>query len=242
MPLPKINTPSYELEIPSINKKIKYRPFLVKEEKILIIAMESEDPRQITDAVKTVISNCILTRGIKVDELSTFDIEYLFLNIRGKSVGETVDLIFACDLDHGEQNEKAKATVTVDLSTITVEKSPEHTNKIELFGNVGVVMKYPTVDVIKKLEGFDANDLDTVFDIMALSIDYIYDGEQFYYGHEAQPNEMLEFVEGMNQEQFAKVENFFNNLPKLKETLDITCSKCGFYHKIDVEGLENFFG
>ena len=160
MPLRKINTASDELEIPSINKKIKYRPFLVKEEKILIIAMESEDPRQITDAVKTVISNCILTRGIKVDELSTFDIEYLFLNIRGKSVGETVDVLITCPDDNVTQ-----VPVSINLDDIKVEVNKDHSKDIKLDDTISIRMKYPAMmEFVKNNFGTDEVTVDDSFD------------------------------------------------------------------------------
>ena len=140
MPLPRIATPTYELVLPSSNRKIKYRPFLVKEEKILIIAMESEDQKQITNAIKTVINNCILTRGTKVDKLSTFDIEYLFLNIRGKSVGENVEVILTCPDDNTTQ-----VPVMIPLDEIKVDINPEHTKDIKLDENLTMRMKYPSL-------------------------------------------------------------------------------------------------
>jgi hypothetical protein len=157
------------------------------------------------------------------------------------TIKKTVDLIFACDIDHGELNEKAKSTVTIDLSTLKVEKSTDHTNKIELFGTVGVVMKYPTVDVIKKLEGFDTNDLDTVFDIMALSIDYIYDGDNLFYAKEQTQAELLQFIENLSSEQFAKVQKFFETMPKITKQIEYDCPICSKHHVKVLEGLQSFF-
>ena len=240
MALPMMNAPIYTLVVPSSGATVKYRPFLVKEEKALLIAQQSEDVVTMIETLKQVVKSCVQDK-LDVEKLATFDLEYMFTQIRGKSVGETVDLIFGCDLDHGEQNEKAKATVTVDLSTITVEKSPEHNNKIELFGNVGVVMKYPTVDVIKKLEGFDVNDLDTVFDIMALSIDYIYDGEQLFYAKESTREELLAFIENLSSEQFARVQKFFETMPKIRKEIQYDCPVCNRHHVKMLEGLQSFF-
>lgn len=240
MALPMMNAPIYTLVVPSSGATVKYRPFLVKEEKALLIAQQSEDVVTMIETLKQVVKSCVQDK-LDVEKLATFDLEYMFTQIRGKSVGETVDLIFGCDLDHGEQNEKAKATVTVDLSTITVEKSPEHTSKIELFGNVGVVMKYPTVDVIKKLEGFDSNDLDTVFDIMALSIDYIYDGEQLFYAKESTKEELLAFIENLSSEQFGKVQKFFETMPKIRKEIQYDCPVCNRHHVKMLEGLQSFF-
>lgn len=240
MALPMMNAPIYTLVVPSSGATVKYRPFLVKEEKALLIAQQSEDVVTMIETLKQVVKSCVQDK-LDVEKLATFDLEYMFTQIRGKSVGETVDLIFGCDLDHGEQNEKAKATVTVDLSTITVEKSPEHISKIELFGNVGVVMKYPTVDVIKKLEGFDVNDLDTVFDIMALSIDYIYDGEQLFYAKESTKEELLAFIENLSSEQFGKVQKFFETMPKIRKEIQYDCPVCNRHHVKMLEGLQSFF-
>ena len=240
MALPMMNTPTYTMVVPSSGATVKYRPFLVKEEKALLIAQQSEDVVTMIETLKQVVKSCVQDK-LDVEKLATFDLEYMFTQIRGKSVGETVDLIFGCDLDHGEQNEKAKATVTIDLSTITVEKSAEHNNKIELFGNVGVVMKYPTVDVIKKLEGFDVNDLDTVFDIMALSIDYIYDGEQLFYAKESTREELLAFIENLSSEQFARVQKFFETMPKIRKEIEYNCPVCGRHHVKMLEGLQSFF-
>lgn len=240
MALPMMNTPTYTMVVPSSGATVKYRPFLVKEEKALLIAQQSEDVVTMIETLKGVVKSCVQDK-IDVDKLATFDLEYMFTQIRGKSVGETVDLIFACDLDHGEQNEKAKATVRVDLSTVTVQKSEDHTNKIDLFNDVGVVMKYPTVDVIKKLEGFNTSDLDTVFDIMALSIDYIYDGDELFYAKEQSKQDLLQFIENLSSEQFAKIQKFFETMPKIKKEIEYDCPVCGRHHVKVLEGLQSFF-
>ena len=240
MALPMMNTPTYTMVVPSSGVSVRYRPFLVKEEKALLIAQQSEDVVTMIETLKKVVKSCVQD-DLNVEKLATFDLEYMFTQIRSKSVGETVDLTFSCDQDHGEQNEKAKATVRIDLSTITVEKSTDHNNKIELFGDVGVVMKYPKVDVIKKLEGFNTNDLDTVFDIMALSIDYIYDGEQLFYAKEQTQAELLTFIENLSSEQFAKVQKFFETMPKITKQIEYDCPVCNKHHVKVLEGLQSFF-
>ena len=240
MALPMMTTPTYTLVVPSTDATVKFRPFLVKEEKALLIAQQSEDPVVMIDTLKDVIKSCLQDK-IDVDKLATFDLEYMFMQIRGKSVGETIDLVFPCDLDHGEQNEKARATVTLDINTIKVEKSAEHTNKIELYGDVGVVMKYPTISVLKKLEGLDENDLDKVFDIMAYSIDYIYDGEQIYYAKEQKHDDLLQFINNLNSTQFVKLQRFFETMPKLRKEIEYDCPVCGKHHNKVLEGIQSFF-
>ena len=240
MALPMMSTPTYTMVVPSSNETVKFRPFLVKEEKALLIAQQSEDMVTMIETLKSVIKSCVI-ESINVDKLAIFDLEYMFMTIRGKSVGETVDLVFPCDEDHGELNEKARSNVTVDLSTISVEKGEGHTNKIDLFDNVGVVMKYPTVDILKKLQGLDEEDLDKVFDIMALSIDYIYQGDEIFYGSEQKPAELKQFIENLTSEQFVKVQKFFETMPKIRKQIEYTCPVCGKHHKKMLEGIQSFF-
>jgi hypothetical protein len=240
MALPMMSTPTYTMVVPSTGETVKYRPFLVKEEKALLIAQQSEDMLTMVDTLKGVIKSCVIDK-INVDKLATFDLEYMFMIIRGKSVGETVELVFPCDEDHGELNEKARSNVTIDLSTITVEKGEGHTNKIDLFDNVGVVMKYPTVDILKKLQVLDEEDLDKVFDIMALSIDYIYQGEELFYGNEQTPAELKQFIENLTSEQFVKLQKFFETMPKIKKEIVYDCPVCGKHHKKMLEGIQSFF-
>lgn len=240
MALPMMTTPTYTLVVPSTDATVKYRPFLVKEEKALLIAQQSEDPVVMINTLKDVIKGCVQD-NIDIDKLAIFDLEYMFMQIRGKSVGETIDLVFPCDLDHGEQNEKARSTVTLDINDIKVEKSGEHTNKIELYDNVGVVMKYPTINVLKKLEGLDENDLDKVFDIMAYSIEYIYDADQIYYAKEQNHEELLQFINNLNSAQFVKLQKFFETMPKLRKEIQYNCPVCGRHHVKLLEGIQSFF-
>jgi hypothetical protein len=241
MALPKLDVPTYEIELPVSKTKIKFRPFLVKEQKNLLMAIESNESTTIQQNVKDILNNCTVTEGIDIDKLPIIDVEFYFVNLRAKSVGEVVQSRYKCnntvdDRECGNIMEK-----DINLLELKVLMDDTISPEIQLTNKVSIKMKYPEFGIVQDSLKFD-DITDITFNMIANSIEYIYDGEQFYYGHEAQPGEMLEFVEGMNQEQFAKVEEFFNKLPKLKETIDLTCSKCGFQHKIDVEGLENFFG
>jgi hypothetical protein len=241
MALPKIDVPTYEIELPVSKKKIKFRPFLVKEQRNLLMALESNDSNATQQGVRDILVNCTLTEGIDIDRLPIIDIEYYFINLRAKSVGEVVESRYRCN---NEVNGKECGNIMekdIDLTQIKVEVNDEISPEIQLTPNITIKMKYPEFGVVKDSLQYE-NINQVTFNMIAESIEYIYDGEQFYYGHEAQPGEMLEFVEGMNQEQFSKVEKFFDNLPKLKETVKITCGKCGFNHTIEVEGLESFFG
>ena len=238
MPLPKIATPTYELVLPSSDRKVKYRPFLVKEEKILIIAMESEDQKQITDAIKTVINNCILSRGIKVDKLSTFDIEYLFLNIRGKSVGENVEIYVTCPDDN-----ETKVSVVVPLDEIKVQKHPEHNKDIKLDENLIMRMRYPSLNEFVK-SNFDLDEnitVDQSFDLIISCIDQIYNEEESWSASDCTKKEMTEFIEQLSSKQFKDVEKFFDTMPKLSHTIKVTNPKTKVKNEILLEGLSSFF-
>ena len=241
MALPKLDVPSYEIDLPVSKKKLKYRPFLVKEQRNLLMALESQDSNSTQQAVRDILINCTLSDDVDIDKLPIIDIEYYFINLRAKSVGEIVESRYRCnnivdDKECGNIMEK-----NIDLTQIKVQVPEDIKPEIQLTPQISIKMKYPEFGVVKDSLKFE-DITEVTFNMIAESIEYIYDGEQFYYGHEAQPGEMLEFVEGMNQEQFSKVEKFFDNLPKLKEEVKITCGKCGFNHTIEVEGLESFFG
>ena len=238
MPLPKIVTPTYELVLPSSDRKIKYRPFLVKEEKILIIAMESEDMKQITNAIKTVINNCILSRGIKVEKLSTFDIEYLFLNIRGKSVGEHVEVLITCPDD-----EKTQVPVIIPLDEIQIKRDPKHNKDIKLDENLTMRMKYPSMSEFVKTN-FNLDDDITVeqsFDLVISCIDQIYNEEESWNTSDCTKKEMTEFLDQLNSKQFKDVEQFFDTMPKLSHTIKVTNPKTKVENEIILEGLSSFF-
>jgi len=238
MPLPKIATPTYELELPSTQKKIRYRPFLVKEEKVLIIAMESEDQKQITNAIKTVIGNCILSKGIKVDQLSTFDIEYLFLNIRGKSVGESVEVLITCP-DDGE----TQVSVTIDLDDIKVQTDSNHTRDIVLDENLRMRMKYPSLDeFIKSNFSIDGSmGVDESFQLIASCVEQIYNEEESWSASDCTKKEMLAFIEELSTKQFKEIETFFETMPKLSHTIKVKNPNTEIESEVVLEGLSSFF-
>ena len=239
MPLPKISTPTYELVLPSTGKKIKYRPFLVREEKILILALESEDEKQIADAVKKTLKDCIQTRGIKVETLPTFDIEYLFLNIRGKSVGEAVDLIITCP-DDGETT----VPVKIYIDEIEVVKKDGHSPDIDLDGNLTLRMKYPSLDqfVSSNFSFNDGEDLDKSFEIIASCIDVIFNDEDAWSTSDVTKKELMTWMDGLNSTQFKEIEKFFATMPKLSHNIKITNPKTKVENEIVLEGLSSFFG
>ena len=239
MPLPKIATPTYELELPSTGKTIKYRPFLVKEEKVLVIALESEDTKQITNAIKAVLKNCVLTKGIKVETLPTFDIEYLFLNIRGKSVGEELEVNIVCP-DDGETN----VPIFIDLDSIQVQRDDDHTNQIKLDDDLMMEMKYPSLEQFIK-NNFDfeeGNQMDQSFELIATCIDKIYNEDEVWATADCTKKEVKEFLESMNSSQFKEIEKFFESMPKLKHTIEITNPKTKVKSEVVLEGLASFFG
>jgi len=237
MPLPKISTPTYELVLPSLKKNIKYRPFLVREEKLLVLAMESEDSTEITNAITAVIKNCIITRGIKVDQLPTFDIEYLFLNIRARSVGETVEINIIAP-DDGE----TYIPVTVDLEDIEVIEKEGHNKTIELDDSLKLDMKYPSMDQFIK-NNFDLSDssMDKSFEIIATCVDKIYNDEEVWSCKDVSSKEIVEFLEGMNSKQFKEIERFFETMPKLSHTMTVTNPETGVESEVVLEGLQSFF-
>jgi hypothetical protein len=239
MPLPKISTPTYELEIPSSKKTIKYRPFLVKEEKVLIIAMESEDSKQIANAVKNVISACILTKGIKVEELSTFDIEYLFLNIRGKSVGEDVEVLITCPDDNLTQ-----VPTLINLDEIKVQVSDDHSRDIKLDDNLILRMKYPSMDEFIKSNFTAGTEIGVTetFDLIASCIEQVYSEEESWSAKDCTKKELLEFIEQLSSKQFKEIETFFDTMPKLSHTISVKNPKTGVESDVVLEGLTSFFG
>ena len=238
MPLPKIVAPTYTLELPSTGQEISYRPFLVKEEKVLVIALESEDNKQITNAIKTVIKNCISTKGIKVETLPTFDIEYLFLNIRGKSVGEEIEVNVICPDD-----EVTQVPVTIDLDDIQVQKSDEHTNKIKLDNTLMMEMKYPSLDEFIK-NNFDFNDensMDQSFNLIASCVNNIFSEDEVWAAEDCTKKEIKEFLEQMNSAQFKDIEKFFETMPKLSHTVKFKNPNTKKENEIVLEGLSSFF-
>jgi len=238
MPLPKISTPTYELELPSTGKTIQYRPFLVREEKLLVLALESEDTKQITTAIKTVIKNCVLTKNIKVEELPTFDIEYLFLNIRGKSVGEDLEVNVICPDD-----EETLVPVKINIDDIGVKKNEEHNKQIKVDDSIMMEMKYPSLDQFIK-NNFDFASGATVeqsFDLIATCIDQIYTEEESWATSDLTKKEVVEFLDQMNSSQFKQIEKFFETMPKLCHEIAVTNPKTGVESTVVLEGLSSFF-
>ena len=239
MALPKLDVPTYEIELPLSKKKIKFRPFLVKEQKILLMAMESNESDTVHNVVKDILRNCTLTEGIDFDELPILDVEYYFITLRAKSVGEIVESRYRCNNDVDGKPCNNIMETNIDLQKIHITKN-EINPEIQLTDNIVIKMKYPQFGVVKDSLKYD-NINDITFNMIANSIEYIYDGEQFYYANETTKEELIEFVEMLNQEQFEKMEDFFNNMPKLKTNVALTCKKCGFVHDFEMEGLQSFF-
>ena len=238
MPLPKIAAPTYELELPSTEETIQYRPFLVKEEKLLVIALESEDTKQITTAIKTVIKNCILTKGIKVENLPTFDIEYLFLNIRGKSVGEELDVNIICPDDGATE-----VSIMINLEDIEVQKNDDHEKKIKIDDSIMIEMKYPSLDQFIK-NNFDFNKrnaMDQSFELIASCIDTIFTEDEAWSTADCSKKEVTEFLESMNSSQFKGIEKFFETMPKLSHKVKVRNPKTKVESEVVLEGLASFF-
>ena len=237
MPLPKIATPTYELVLPSTGKKIKYRPFLVKEEKILVLALESEDVTQITNAIKAILKDCISTR-IKVDTLPTFDIEYLFLNIRGKSVGEEVDVIITCPDD-----DKTQVPVTIPLDAIKVIKDKKHTRDIKVDENLTMRMKYPSLSEFIQNNFSVENGIGVTesFDMITSCIEQVFNEEESWNASDCTKKELTTFLEQLSSKQFKQIETFFETMPKLSHTLKIKNPETGVESEVVLEGLSSFF-
>lgn len=230
MPLPKPSPKIYNTKVPSTGAVIKFRPFNVKEEKFMILAQESEDIATITNAIQDVLESCIQD-NISVKDLAIFDVEYLMTQIRAKSVGEVVNLLMPC----AENPNHEKIPVRIDLTKIAVEFPEDHKKVIQLYDDVGVAMKYPTLDMLDVLEKADS------FEIAMLCTDYIFDSEQMYPVKEQTKEELKEFFETLDQTQFAKVEEFFQTMPVYKHVLEYTCMECKHVHKRVIKGISNFF-
>ena len=241
MPLPTIETPTYELKMPSSGKKIKYRPFLVKEEKILIIALESRNQNEITNAVKDVLKKCILTRGVKVDDLPTFDIEYIFLNIRAKSIGEDIRLTVTCPDDRETQ-----VPVTIYVDEIKVTKPEGHTNDVVIDDKLTLRMKYPSLNQFVE-NNFEVDDdpevlVNKTFKVVADCMDTVFTEEDAWEAKDYTSAERVKFVEQLNSKQYKKVENFFATMPKLSHTIEVINPNTKQKNSIVLEGLADFFG
>ena len=235
MALPVVSVPTYELTIPSTKQKVKFRPFLVKEEKALLIAQQSEDTKTMYETLKSIIASCLFNK-IEVDSLAMFDIEYIFCQLRAKSVGEDTELVFNC-LECNDP--KGKIKINIDLTELEVKFTEGHKANIDLYGDIGIKMKYPGIEMLNKLKNFE--DTEVVFDIIVDCIDCIYTTDEVFPAKEQSKDELLSFVENLTQEQFAKIQNFFETMPKLEKRLEFTCPSCGFQHKQVLQGLDSFF-
>ena len=238
MPLPKINTPTYELVLPSSGKKIKYRPFLVREEKILIMALETEDVKQITDSVIQILNSCILTKGVVITKLATFDIEYLFLNVRSKSVGETVEIILTCPDDN-----KTTVPTSIDIDSIKIKKDRKHKDTIKLDDNLSLKLKYPSMQqfIENNFEASDKNEVSNTLDMIVSCMDVIFNEEESWPASESTKQELEDFVDQLNTKQFKMIENFFATMPKLTHTVKVKNPKTNVESTIVLEGLAAFF-
>lgn len=241
MALPKIDTPTFEITLPLSQKKVSFRPFLVKEQKNLMMAIEADDGETIERNIKQVLHNCTLNDDIVIDKLPVVDVEYYFIQLRARSVGEVVENKYICNnvVDGVECGNKME--VAINLLDINVEKTEGLSNIIDLTKNLSMKLKYPEFSTIEKISKKN-NNIDIAFEMIVDSIEYIYDGEQYYYANESTPKELMEFVESLNQEQFSRIESFFDNLPKIVKKVEMKCGKCGFDHSIEIEGLQSFFG
>lgn len=237
--LPKIDVPIYDLKLISLNKKIRFRPFTVKEEKLLLMATESQDAESVLNTIKQVVNNCVLD-DVKVDNLPIFDLEYLFLNLRARSISEIVTLKYKCNND--VEDKKCGNVVQFDMNLLDIkpEKEKEHSNKIEITDKLGIVMKYPNFALVEKYK--DTADVNSIINLIIDCIDYIYDEEGMYYSKDTPREEIEAFIDSLQTKELEKLKNFFDTMPKVKKNLNFKCNKCGHEEDIDVEGIQSFFG
>jgi hypothetical protein len=241
--LPKIDVPIYSVKLISNDQIVRFRPFTVKEEKLFLMANESEELETIVDAIKQVINNCLIDE-IDVDSLPVFDIEYIFLNIRARSVSEVVNLKYKCNNTTSKEGEEDKVCgniVEIDLNILEIkpEKSEKNSNKIEITENLGLMMKYPNFETLKKFNPED--EFSSIMNMTISCIDYIYDKDQIYYAKDNTKEELLEFVESMQNKDLEKIRIFFETMPKIKKDVEFKCKKCGHEEIIEIEGIQNFF-
>ena len=242
--LPKIDVPIYNVKLLSTGKSLRFRPFTVKEEKLFLMANEGEDLTTVVDTIKQILNNCILDE-FDIDSLPLFDIEHLFLNIRARSIGEVVNLKYKCNNDvldeETKEEKKCNNVVQIDLNVLDIhpEKQEGHTNKIQITEKLGIVMKYPNFETLKKFR--DVSEADSIIKMTVNCIDYVYDADKIYYAKDSQEEDLIEFIESMQSKDLEKIKNFFDTMPKIKKDVDFKCNKCGHEEKIEVEGIQNFF-
>lgn len=242
--LPKIDVPLYEITLPLLQKKIKIRPFLVKEEKMLLMAMESEDEKAVLLSIKQIINNCCVDE-IDVEKLPILDLEYLFLQLRARSIGEEIELQYRCNNDIKDEGEETthKCGHIIKLSFNALEIQPtieeNHSKKIQLTPKLGVMMKYPDFKIAETVEGL--SEAETLIKLITSCIDFIYDDEQIYYAKDVDESELVDFIDSLTKEQFQQIQSFFETIPKLKKNLNFKCGKCGYEEEIILEGIQSFF-
>jgi len=242
--LPKIDVPVFSINLISTGKEVKFRPFTVKEEKLFLMANESNDLKTVIDTTKQVLNNCIISE-VDIDKLPVFDIEYLFLNIRARSVSEIINLNYKCNNDikneEGDDTHKCNHTVQIDVNILDIKPKSDvkQDTKIQITDKIGMVMKYPNFDTVQKYG--NGNQADIIMKLTADCIEYIYDDDQIFYAKDTPEEELIDFIEGMQSKDLEKIKNFFDNMPKISKELDFKCDKCQYEEKITVEGLESFF-
>ena len=241
--LPKIDVPVYSVKLLSNGKTIKFRPFTVKEEKLFLMALESNDAETTINTIKQVINNCILD-DVNVSTLAMFDIEYIFLHLRAKSIGEEIQLKYKCNNDVIVEDETKKCGNLVEFSFNILDVKPtkfdNHNNKIEITDKLGIVMKYPNFELIEKYK--DDETVDSLVLMIIGCIDYIYDAEAIYYAKDSTEKELIEFVDSLQTKELEKIKLFFDTAPKLQKKLNFKCNKCNHEEEIDLEGIQSFFG
>jgi hypothetical protein len=244
--LPKIDVPLYEITLPLLKKKVKFRPFLVKEEKILLMAAESDDQDAILLAVKQIINNCCVS-DIDIDDLPILDFEYFFMHLRARSVGEIVDLQYKCNntiSGEGEEEKKCNALVKLSFNALEIEPVINSAdNRIQLTSNLGIVLKYPNFKNIEEITKIrDLSSTDLISKTIISSIDFIYDNESMYYAKDTPEEELVDFIDSLTREQFGKIQEFFESIPKLKKEIKFKCQKCAYEEELMLEGIQSFFG
>jgi len=237
MALPVLTSPVFELVIPSTKQKVKYRPFLVKEQKALLIAQHSEDQHVMFNSLVEVIKTCLFDK-IDMTTLALFDIEYIFTQLRARSTGEISELVFSC-LECGDP--KAKIKVNLDLTKLAVVFNPDNKSDIQLTDTIGVKMKYPGITEVNTLESISTYDVETLFDLAIACVDTIYDENGVYKASESSKEELTTFMESLNENQFKKIEDFFKTIPKLEKEIEFDCPVCKFHHKQVLRGIDSFF-
>jgi len=241
--LPKLDVPTYEVNLISTGKAIRFRPFLVKEQKLFLMASESDDPKETVGVIKQVLKNCIIDE-IDIDTLPTFDLEWLFIQLRARSVEEVVHLNYKCNnnvKDEEGKDVKCNGVVELDVNLLEIQPSrnPEHTNKIQLNDNLGLVLKYPTFEMIQKVESEKSDDMIT--NVLVDCIDYIYDKEQMYYAKDTTKEELTDFVDNLQQKDLEKIRVFFDTVPQVKKDVTFECPRCKYKEDIAIQGIQNFF-